>query len=186
MQSTSSSAESAEVTRFAPPAIFFHWAVALLIVFAYAAIIAKGQLPRGSAQRDWAMSLHMWLGVGVLTLAVPRLLWRLVFGAPPALPGQSRSVRTAATMAHLMLYAFIFAQPILGYLANNAAGYTVDIPSLGVSLPALVAPNAALARSIKGIHETVGNLFYWVIGLHTLAALVHHYFYRDETLRRMI
>jgi cytochrome b561 len=32
----------------------------------------------------------------------------------------------------------------------------------------------------------IGNLFYWVIGLHALAAIAHHVVFRDNTLRRMI
>ncbi|QCP51854.1 hypothetical protein FAZ95_18345 [Trinickia violacea] len=39
---------------------------------------------------------------------------------------------------------------------------------------------------IKDAHELIGNLFYWVIGLHALAAIGHHVVFKDNTLRRMI
>ncbi|MCO8649276.1 cytochrome b, partial [Burkholderia multivorans] len=33
--------------------------------------------------------------------------------------------------------------------------------------------------------ELIGNAFYFVIGLHALAALYHHFIKRDDVLRRM-
>ena len=35
------------------------------------------------------------------------------------------------------------------------------------------------------LHELIGSAFYWVVGLHVLAALYHHFVRRDDTLRRM-
>jgi len=172
--------------RYTPPAIFFHWAIALLIVVAYAAVIAKGYLPRGSAPRALSMVIHEWAGVTALVLAVPRLVWRVVKGAPPALPGQGWLVRAGSAVVHLALYLFIFAQPILGYLTLNAGGHVLTIPGLDIALPQFIDKDVETRRSIKEIHETIGTAFYWVIGLHALAALWHHYFRRDNTLRRML
>ncbi|AKM31122.1 cytochrome B [Pandoraea faecigallinarum] len=174
------------VERYAPPAIFFHWAVALLIVIAYAAVIAKGYLPKGSAPRALSMTIHEWAGIAVLILAVPRLLWRLVRGAPGALPGQGWPARFGSAAVHLLLYVFLFAQPVLGYLTLNAGGHGLTIPGLDMALPQFIDKDDELRRSIKDIHETLGSAFYWVIGLHALAALWHHYFRRDDTLRRML
>lgn len=172
--------------RYAPPAIFFHWTIALLIVIAYAAVITKGYLPKGSAPRALSMTIHEWAGVMVLVLAVPRLLWRLIKGAPGPLPGQGWLVRALSAAVHLLLYLFLFAQPVLGYLALNAGGHVLTIPGLDIALPQFIGQDDEARRSIKEIHETLGSAFYWVIGLHALAALWHHYFRRDDTLRRML
>ena len=32
----------------------------------------------------------------------------------------------------------------------------------------------------------IGQAFYWVIGAHIVAALWHHLFRRDDTLKRML
>jgi cytochrome b561 len=53
-------------------------------------------------------------------------------------------------------------------------------------LPALIAPDNALGDWIKEIHETAGTVGYWLIALHAAAALAHHYFWKDNTLRRML
>lgn len=172
--------------RYAPPAIFFHWVIALLIVIAYAAVITKGYLPKGSAPRALSMTIHEWAGVAVLVLAVPRLLWRLIKGAPRPLLGRGWLVRALSSAVHLLLYLFLFAQPVLGYLTLNAGGHALTIPGLDIALPQFIGKDVEVRRSIKEIHETLGNAFYWVIGLHALAALWHHYFRRDDTLRRML
>ncbi|MDI5303856.1 glutathione S-transferase C-terminal domain-containing protein, partial [Salmonella enterica subsp. enterica serovar Anatum] len=38
----------------------------------------------------------------------------------------------------------------------------------------------------KSWHVTLANLGYFVIGLHAIAALMHHYFWKDNTLLRMM
>jgi cytochrome b561 len=36
------------------------------------------------------------------------------------------------------------------------------------------------------LHELAGTAGYWLIGLHAVAALFHHYVSRDNTLTRML
>jgi len=166
------------------PAILFHWAIFLLVAVAYAAMELKGFFPKGSASRALTMTVHGWAGILVLVLAVPRVLWRLIGGAPPAEPGYA-VMRLLGGAMHGLLYLYIFVQPLLGLLALNAAGHLLELPALGLTVPALMAPDAALKGAIKEVHETIGTAFYLVIGLHAMAALFHHYMLGDNTLRRM-
>lgn len=39
---------------------------------------------------------------------------------------------------------------------------------------------------MQEIHETIGTIGYYLIGLHAAAALFHHYVQRDDTLLRML
>ena len=66
----------------------------------------------------------------------------------------------------------------------SAGGKT--IPFFGLELPALVGADKAFAGSVKEIHETIGTIGYYLVGLHAAAALYHHYFVHDDTLRRML
>jgi len=50
----------------------------------------------------------------------------------------------------------------------------------------LIGVNKGLATQLEDIHGLIGNLGYAVIGIHALAALIHHYVQRDNTLRRML
>ena len=52
-------------------------------------------------------------------------------------------------------------------------------------VPPLVGVNEALAERTEELHETLATAGYFLIGLHALAALFHHYVQRDNTLKRM-
>jgi cytochrome b561 len=59
------------------------------------------------------------------------------------------------------------------------------ISFFGAPLPALVGVNEAFAERTEELHETLATAGYFLIGLHALAALFHHYVQRDNTLKRM-
>jgi cytochrome b561 len=74
--------------------------------------------------------------------------------------------------------------PLAGWLLLSAAGK--PIPFFGLHLPALIGQSKDTAEFIKEIHETGGTVGYFLIGLHAVAALYHHYVVRDNTLLRML
>jgi cytochrome b561 len=167
--------------RYTSPAIYFHWAIFLLVALAYLAIEIRG--PRGSDSRAFWTSVHFWAGTLVLGLSVPRLLWRLWAGAPEEITG-NRLLAFTARAAHLALYVFIFVQPLLGILMVNAGGRPVNLARVNWSFT-LIGADSIARPLLKDAHEWLGNLFYWVIGLHALAAIAHHVIFKDRTLRRM-
>jgi cytochrome b561 len=77
----------------------------------------------------------------------------------------------------------MLGMPVLGWLVLGAKGRPVSI--LGLPLPTLIG-GQTLSKSLKEIHETIGTLGYYLIGLHAAAALFHHYLMRDNTLLRML
>ncbi|WP_323119833.1 cytochrome b [Burkholderia alba] len=167
--------------RYSAPAIFFHWAVFLLVALAYLAIEIRG--PKGTDSRVLWSNVHYWAGTLVLGLSVLRVIWRLVSRVPDPLP-QPAWLSMLAKLAHLALYVFIIAQPLLGIMFVNMGGKPVTLAWLNGSFT-LFGPNPELRPTIKAAHLFIGNLFYYVIGLHALAALWHHLIKRDATLRRM-
>lgn len=168
--------------RYTPPAIFFHWVMFLLIALAYLAIEIRG--PKGSDSRALWSSVHLWCGTLVLGLACLRLLWRLWAGAPAEVEG-NRLLACLARAAHLALYLFIFAQPLLGILMINTGGHPVTLAWVNLHYT-LVGADPVARPWLKSAHEWLGNAFYWVIGVHALAALGHHVVFKDRTLRRII
>ncbi|SDC17752.1 cytochrome b [Paraburkholderia lycopersici] len=172
----------AATERYAKPAIFFHWAIFLLVALAYLAIEVRG--PKGTDSRVFWSNVHFWAGSLVLTLAVPRLLWRLWHGAPADIDSNAL-LSFLSRLVHLALYLFIFVQPLLGILTVNTGGHPVTLTGIDLQIT-LVGPDPVARKFIKDAHELIGNLFYWVIGLHALAAIGHHVVFRDNTLRRMV
>jgi cytochrome b561 len=55
-----------------------------------------------------------------------------------------------------------------------------------VQLAALIAENKELGKQIKELHETFATVGYFLIGLHAIVGLYHHYIVRDNTLRRIL
>ncbi|MBX4303543.1 cytochrome b/b6 domain-containing protein, partial [Mycobacterium tuberculosis] len=58
--------------------------------------------------------------------------------------------------------------------------------AFGLTMP--YAPQSDFERvdTLKAIHEWLANAGDFVIGLHALAALLHHYWWKDNTLLRMM
>lgn len=83
-----------------------------------------------------------------------------------------------------MLYALMIAMPLTGWLLLSASGK--PIPFFGLQLPALIAENKDLAKQLKEVHEVIGTTGYYLIGLHVVASLYHHYMICDNTLLRML
>ena len=173
------------IAHYGSVSIAMHWVMLLLLIAVYATIELRGIFPKGSDPREAMKAWHFMLGLGVFVLVWLRLIIHAAAGAAPAiLPAPPRWQAVSAKLMHVLLYLFMIAMPILGWLILSAEGKPV--PFFGVSLPALIAENKESAKSLQEIHETVGELGYWLIGLHAAAALFHHYVVRDNTLRRML
>ncbi len=170
--------------RWHPLSIGVHWLTLALLIVAYTLIELRGIYPKGSDAREAMKTWHSMLGLTVFGLLFVRLALRLVFAPPSITPAPPPWQHKLAAAMHLALYAFLFAMPVLGWLMLSAKGN--PIPYFGLQLPALLAPDKALGKTLENIHEFIGHVGYWLIGLHAAAALFHHYFMRDDTLLRML
>ncbi len=164
--------------------IALHWAMLLLFVLVYALIELRVLFDRGSEPREMMKSFHFMLGLLIFGLVWVRLFFRAVGHRPPIVPTPPAWQRLASGVIQFLLYAFMIGMPLAGWVVLSAAGKPV--PFFGLELPALVGQDKALASQVVELHETVGTFGYWLIGLHTLAALAHHYLWKDNTLRRML
>lgn len=169
--------------RYHSLSVSLHWLTLLLLIAVYALMEWKGIFPKGSEPRETMKMWHFMLGLTVLCVTVLRLGARFLFTVPPITPTPPAWQLMLAKLMHLALYIFLLAMPLLGWSVLSAAGK--PIPFFGFHLFALIEPNKDLAHTLKEIHETIGVLGYYLIGVHALAAIFHHYFMRDDTLLRM-
>jgi superoxide oxidase len=167
--------------RYGSLQIGLHWLTLLVLAGVYAAMESREFFPKGSDTRNFLKDLHYMLGITVLAL---RLAARLSGPTPAIDPPPARWQNFLARLVHLALYAFMLGMPLAGWLMRSAEGDPV--PFYGFELPALIGPDKALAESIEELHVTVGELGYYLIGLHAAAALYHHYLVKDNTLARML
>lgn len=172
------------VDRYGPLSIGMHWLMLVLLVAVYACIELHELAPRGSALRAGLKTWHFMLGLSVFVLVFLRLATRFITPSP------RRDLSLAAWQHHLagimqgLLYGFLIAMPVLGWLTLSADGKV--IPFFGLELPALIAPDKLFADQLEDLHGTIGTIGYYLVGLHAAAALYHHYFMHDDTLRRML
>ena len=164
-------------------AVALHWLVALLIACGFTLGAYMVDL-HASPRKVRLFSYHKWIGITVLGLVLIRLLWRATHPAPPDEP-MPRWQRIAAHVTHWLLYLLMIATPIVGWLYSSASGYPVVYLKLW-QLPDLVAKNKKLADVLVQVHGLLAWTLFWVVLLHLAAALKHHFFDRDATLKRML
>ncbi|MDY7562425.1 cytochrome b [Pseudomonas sp. CCC3.2] len=170
--------------RYHDLTIAMHWATALFIVLAIGSVLLRDTVEDDDWQ-SFLLNLHRSMGVAILLLAIVRLLTRLIASSSSVNAGLPKSVRLAAKAGHGVLYLFLLALPLTGWLLTSAQGKTLSF--FGVyDLPMLVSKNRDLADQLGGIHETGAWIFIALIGMHISAALWHHFWRKDQVLRSML
>lgn len=170
--------------RYGSLSISLHWLMVLLLIGVYACIELHGNFPKGSEMRDLLKHWHFMLGLTVFFLVWLRLLARLIAPTPKIVPAVPKWQAIPAHLMHFALYALMIGTPLAGWLMFSA--FDNPVPFYGLELPHLLDKNQELGKQIKYWHELAGTTGYWLIGLHALAGIAHHYLVRDNTLTRML
>lgn len=169
--------------RYTPAAIGLHWLVAVLILVMLGVGLTMVRLPNTIAKFQ-LIQLHKSVGITILALVAARLLWRFTHPAPMLPAHMAAWQKAAAHASHYLLYILMFAMPLSGWVMSDAAGYH---PSwFGVDVPQLVAHNPPLAKTLGLFHNYGAYLLIALLCAHVGAALLHHVWYRDNVLRRML
>ena len=149
--------------------ILLHWLIAAMVLF----LLVFGESMKDSmratregnslgAGDELLADAHYWVGLAVLALAVLRVLLRLKQGrSAPAEGGSPLASRIAATM-HLLFYVLLIVVPATGLLAFY------------------------VSSDFGEIHEIGKPVFIVLILAHAVAALLHQFWMKDGTLRRML
>jgi cytochrome b561 len=164
--------------------VALHWGLAVLV----AILVPLGLWMTGLGYYDpWyheAPDIHRALGVIAGLLLALRLASRLL-QPRPAGRAASRGERLAARAAHALLYLLPLLLVISGYLISTADGRAVSVFGW-FEIPATV-------QGIDGQADLAGEIHFWlamallaVVALHVTAALRHHLWLKDDTLRRMV
>lgn len=171
--------------RYTGGAIAMHWLMAVLIIGTFFLGLTMVGMPGITPTKLKYFNWHKWLGVTVFALATARLLWRLWHPAPPLPTTMAAWQRKLAELTHYGLYLLIFAVPLSGYFYSLAAGFKVVYLGL-IPLPVVIDPNPELKPLLKNLHYLLNIALGTLVSAHILAALKHHFFDRDDVLRRML
>lgn len=170
--------------RYGSLSIGLHWLMVVLIAGVYACAELQESAPEGSALAEGLETWHFALGFAVLALVLLRLLGRLASRMPPIEPAPPAWQVWLARLTQLGLYALMIGMPLTGWLMLSAEGSPIVL--FGLQVPPLVDEGKDFAEWSEELHEAGATLGYVLIGLHSAAALFHHYVVRDNTLLRML
>ncbi|MDE3059731.1 MAG: cytochrome b [Pseudomonadota bacterium] len=161
-----------------------HWLIFLMIAGMLTVGFIMTDMPN-SPDKFKLYGLHKSFGISVLALVTLRLLWKAA-NIQPVLPDGMRVwEKWAAHAGHALLYVLIIAMPFSGWAMSSAAGLPVSVFGW-FTVPNLVAPDKALKHDLQELHETLAWVLIVAVTLHVLAALLHHFYYKDNVLRRML
>lgn len=179
-----SSHEPVASQNYTGTAKVLHWLVALMII----GLFALGQYMSDlsmSPRKLQLYSWHKWFGVTVFLLALVRLGWRLTH-QPPSLPTQmSKLQQLASHTAHAALYGLMLAIPISGWLMSSAKGYQTVWFGL-LPIPDLLGKDKVLGDALAELHGALNGLLMFIVVVHVIATLKHHFIDRDDVLKRML
>jgi cytochrome b561 len=165
-------------------AIALHWLTAALVVTAYMLGPGGSETRVYSAARDFDRAWHEVLGLTVFALTVFRLLWQIKKRAPE-LPPSPRWMHVSARVVHGLLYLLLLAAPLSAIAGAWLEGHPLTLGVLG-EIPPLLAENRPVGSKLAELHTWLGDAILWVAGLHTAAALFHHFVLRDDVLLAML
>jgi cytochrome b561 len=165
----------------------FHWVMAVLFIGQF----GLGWYMLGIADMMRQYDLFQWhksFGFLILGLAVLRSLWTLSSRRPALPEAMAEGEKRLALGAHVVLYAMLLVIPLTGWAVVS----TSPLPVATWFFKLFVVPPLPLgvSRSAEQIwgsfHSLLAYSAMFLVGVHILAALRHHFHHKDHILRRMI
>lgn len=159
-----------------------HWSMAVIIIGLLISGFTKGYWPK-----DIRPQFYFWhksFGLLVIVLFVLRVMVKLLTKEPELPKELGKFSIFGARAGWAILYVFMIALPLSGYIPSDAGGR--ELSFFGISVPDLIPENKPLARAIWYFHETLPWFFVAIIALHVLAALKHYFLDKINLFSRMV
>lgn len=171
--------------RYGMVAILFHWVMAFLMIVLLIIGLYMTRIPISRLKLK-LFGWHKELGVLVLMLVVLRLIWRRINEGRPFLPLYLPQWQIIASrIVHWGFYFLMVALPISGWLISSAAGLPASFFGWFV-LPDFIAPDELKRLFFSNIHTWLAYALIFALLLHSSAALKHHFWDKNDILRRIL
>ncbi len=167
--------------RYDRATLTLHWITALLVIEQWVGAHLIDDFAKGFP-RTAARSVHITFGLILGVVLVTRIFWRATQGRH--LPPPDRGfLQVIAKGTHYLLYALLVTiVPVGMFLVWVQGDSYFDL----FKVPVFEGATKVLRHNVGEIHEWLGNTILIVAGIHAFAALVHHFVWRDNVLRRMM
>src|SRR5260221_10456981 len=168
-------------TQFAIQSRILHWLMAAMLL---AMLYIGGTMVAWLGDYDVLVACHRPLGIMILILAAIRFVSRICTKLPPFPPTMSRRERFLASSSEKMLYALMFALPLVGWGMLSAGHYPIVMFG-PVHLPPILPANPTLYAVLRQSHTILAFLLFATFLAHLSAVLFHTLIVRDRLLDRM-
>ena len=159
-----------------------HWTMAAMILtmlFIGVAMVAS------LADYHLLISIHRPLGIAVLILVIVRYANRKLNPPPPFLADMSSEERFVAHASEMLMYAMMFAMPLIGWGMLSAARYPIVLFG-PIHLPPILPHSLMLYAVLRKTHTIVAYLFFATFIAHFSGVLFHMLIMRDGLIDRMV
>lgn len=130
------------------------------------------------------VAIHRPLGIMILILAAIRWVNRRCTTLPPFPATMSRRERFLASSSEKLLYALMFALPLVGWGMLSAGHYPIVMFG-PVHLPSILPANPTLYAVLRESHTILAYVLLATFLAHLSAVLFHTLIVRDRLLDRM-
>ena len=168
-------------TQFALRSRILHWLMAVMLL---AMLFIGVSLVASLGNYHRLVAIHRPLGILILILAAIRLVNRMFTTLPPFPPTMSHRERLLASASERLLYALMFALPLVGWGMLSAGHYPIVMFG-PVHLPAILPANPALYAVLRKTHTILAYLLFLTFLFHLSTVLFHTLIVRDRLLNRM-
>ena len=171
--------------RYGLISLINHWVSALLVFVLFAVGLWMVELNYYHAWYQTLPNLHRSFGVVLMALTIFRILWYRISPKPQSIKTYSRAERVMAKGVHLVMLFLLFVMFLSGYLITTAKGDSLYVFGV-IALPATITGINNLEDYAGQVHELAAFMLMFLVFLHVAAALKHHFYDKDNTLKRML
>lgn len=170
------------MNRYHPLLVGLHWLVAAMILVA---LLVGGpglaDLKNDDPQKMFGLAGHMIWGLSIGAFMIIRLVTRIFSSSPPHADAGSSVLNSGGRIAHLGLYALVFAMVASGVgIALSANLFSIVFSGSDAQLP-----TDFNVFSARVAHGAIATLLLALIGLHITGWAYHQFFLRDGLISRM-
>ena len=160
----------------------FHWLMAIAIFAMFGLGWWMVGLDYYSPHYHRAPDIHRSVGIVLLIALVMRSFWRLT-NVKPEDAELTPLERKASWIVHAGFYPLLLVLMLSGYFISTPDGRAIDVFGL-FSVPSLIQQKG-LADTAGFVHRVLAYVVMAVAGVHTIAALKHHFGGKSTILTRM-
>lgn len=172
--------------KYGVVSVIFHWgsAIYILLMLILGWVMTNMPAVGFDTTKIKLILLHKAFGILFLLIVSLRMLWRLG-NKQPAFSKKTPSWQKIIAIANLiLLYFFMFALPVSGWVLSSAYGLPISFFGL-FTLPPVIAQNQFLGQRLITMHYWLGVMMVGFIFFHVLAALYHHFYLKDGALKKI-